>query len=223
MRLQSVSHALAARLALFRDVLHQYRPGRRRACGEEVGGYDVCVLLLIGSFGAATVRRPVGLQCLRESSKSRLRSEVGARLRRAWVEPASEKAWIQFRQMWLLGAAQARPRFFPPCYCYVFCLLCCMVLSAPVIADPLSSVSDSSNFVARGVWAAVFGPPCCAQKTMSDLEGYIKAEKGDAEKRGIPEVIFIENVEDFLGKRKPTECVAKFQELLSKYSHWRNY
>lgn len=56
---------------------------------------------------------------------------------------------------------------------------------------------------------------------MGDLEGYV-VKDSKANPRGIPEVVFPENVEEFIGKRKPTEVVGKFQELLGKYQYMQS-
>mmetsp|Transcript_19069 Transcript_19069/g.38529 ORF Transcript_19069/g.38529 Transcript_19069/m.38529 type:complete len:319 (-) Transcript_19069:107-1063(-) len=46
--------------------------------------------------------------------------------------------------------------------------------------------------------------------------------KGDDAKRGIPEAIFIENVEELCSTRKPTDVVARLQDLYSKYQYMQS-
>merc|ERR1712070_354224 len=60
-----------------------------------------------------------------------------------------------------------------------------------------------------------------AQKVSTDLvkEGFVNDSQHD---RGIPEVVFIDKVEDFVGNRKASDVTAKFQELLSKYQYMQS-
>jgi len=52
-----------------------------------------------------------------------------------------------------------------------------------------------------------------------DAQLFRKVEEG---KRGIPEAIFIEDVEELCKKRSPTDVVARLQELYSKYQYMQS-
>mmetsp|Transcript_50271 Transcript_50271/g.144903 ORF Transcript_50271/g.144903 Transcript_50271/m.144903 type:complete len:313 (-) Transcript_50271:92-1030(-) len=52
-----------------------------------------------------------------------------------------------------------------------------------------------------------------------DAQLFRKVEDGN---RGIPEAIFIENIEEMCANRKPTDVVARLQELYSKYQYMQS-